>query len=288
MNNLELTQKLSGGRAEYRCSCGNIFTAYIGNVSSGSVKSCGCVNRRLKHKLTNLLNDSLESYYWLGFLLADAHFTRMGRLCLTLANKDKEHLEALNKFLGYPAKIRLGEKYCSFAVNDKYTVEKLMSKYLIEENKTINPPKFLELDDERKTAVLVGFIDGDGNIQPQYSRKDYRITIKLHSTWVHWLSDIAGKTAYINNKGYAVTCIANTERVQALKMFCIKHNLPILNRKWDGIDTNYLSRSVIASKNKEAVLILLNEGKSVKEISEQTGLKYTTVYNIIIRRSNLK
>lgn len=281
---LTFIENTTEGRALYICKCGNHFDTWRTNVKNGRVYSCGCINRRRKNKLSKLLEDSLESYYWLGFLLADGHFTDLGRLVLGLSIVDKGHLDRFNDFLGNVGIVRSTDKKCVLAVNDIDTVSKLKETYGIVSNKTVSPPKLIDLPEDKKRALYIGFIDGDGSIQYQSKRKDCRITIKLHNSWLEWLSDIMGVQCKINSQGYAYGCAASVEYLRDLKNFVIENNLPVLARKWDKIDISYVSRTEIALERTSQVLQLFNSGKRVIDIANELNLKYSTVYQIIQRK----
>ena len=84
-----------------------------------------------------------------------------------------------------------------------------MSKFGILDKKTYNPPITLDtIQEDYLYCILVGFIDGDGNIQNQNKRKDFMLRIKNHSSWLQILNIfstlICGEErAKINNQGYA-------------------------------------------------------------------------------------
>lgn len=52
-----------------------------------------------KCNLEKLLLDVPETYYWIGFILADGHISKNNRLVVTLSVKDKNHLIKLQKYL---------------------------------------------------------------------------------------------------------------------------------------------------------------------------------------------
>lgn len=56
--------------------------------------------RAPRGSLSKLLEDTPEKWYWLGFLFADGHLSMRGRLALSLAKKDKEHLEKFSEYMG--------------------------------------------------------------------------------------------------------------------------------------------------------------------------------------------
>ncbi|KKK80632.1 hypothetical protein LCGC14_2821530, partial [marine sediment metagenome] len=49
--------------------------------------------------LSGLLIDTPISFYWIGFLLADGHFSKRHRVKLVLADKDIEHLNKFKQFV---------------------------------------------------------------------------------------------------------------------------------------------------------------------------------------------
>src|SRR4051812_23073916 len=49
------------------------------------------VRKTIFADLSPLLSGSVESAYWLGFLLADGHFNKKNGLRLSISNNDKNH-----------------------------------------------------------------------------------------------------------------------------------------------------------------------------------------------------
>ena len=151
-----------------------------------------------------------------------------------------------------------------------------------------NPPKTISyFSYEHQIALLAGFIDGDGCIRhPSKNRKDFILTIKVHSSWLNILAEfnslICDKNfCKINSAGYAVLTITNSEYLKKLKKQLLQLNLPLLNRKWDIIDLNYTSKYVQSNINKELVMKLYNNGLTYKEIINTTGLSKSYIYKII-------
>lgn len=274
-------------KALYKCDCGNTFETWKSNVERGSVYSCGCVNRRAQKKLSKLLDNSLESFYWIGFLFADGHFTDLGRIVLTLSSTDEGHLHNFNKFLGSPGVVRVSEGKVTFAVNDVETVSKVMSEYGLCQNKTYNAPRLLKLSGGQRTAFLIGFIDGDGSIQYQTGREDCRLSIKLHATWLKWLEDLMETCCHINAQGYAYGCIADNVKLKQLKRFVVENKLPALSRKWDKIDLERVGRTELSSMRKPLIFDMYESGCSVKDISDLLGMRLGTVYQCLKRGEKL-
>jgi hypothetical protein len=203
-----------------------------------------------------LLEENNQTYYWIGFLLADGHFSKENRIKFHLAKKDKERVFSLAEFLKTPVR----EETNGFSIHpmNKNICKSLKIKFDIHNNKTENPPKTIIQDTEEKTlSLLIGFIDGDGCIKKQTNRPDSVIQIKLHKNWEPILSEIEEflfkyfdckhnkKLTKINNSGYASLVLSNQKIVKGLKAFVIKNNLSVLERKWNIIDENLKQRRTL-------------------------------------------
>ncbi len=215
------------------------------------------IKRNNKHlekiigKTEKLLFDNVISYYWIGFLLADGHFSKNNRLSITLSIKDREHLLKLATYLESNLKINKKQTTATISILDTYNVKKIKEKFDISNNKTENLPKiesFLRISDEHLFSLIVGYIDGDGSIEKQYQRNDVILRIQIHKNWLpflyiihHFLQKYIGlnlkSNPYINNSGYAQTSIANSEFLTEIKKKIIEFNLPFMERKWNNIQT---------------------------------------------------
>ena len=245
-----------------------------------------------KNNIKILLNEELESYYWIGFILADGHIEKDKRIKITLSIKDKIHLEKFKKYVNAKKINKLivnGYEQCSLSVQDSKYIPILCENLGIKNNKTTNPPdikKLKTLEFEKLYSLIIGYIDGDGNIKKQYKRKDFQLSVKCHKSWIDILS-LFSKTidetnkAKINSCGYAEFHVTKTSNLKKLKKFAIKNNLPILERKWNNVDVNYVSKYDLAIERKNKIKKLCDNGKTIKEISNELNLKYTTVYSII-------
>lgn len=196
--------------------------------------------------MSRLLDDeSLVKYYWLGFLLADGSFASRGRLKVTLSSKDRGHLQKLQEFLQIKNIHDTFGKYpdSTIAGMDVILLKELCRRYSIHSNKTENPPIITSITNDKLKALSIGFIDGDGSICKYSKRKDAFIRVKLHKTWLDTLNYIYPNKAKINKEGYAEACISGFIEVKKLKEFGIKNQLPILERKWNKIDLEYITRA---------------------------------------------
>lgn len=261
---------------------------WLANKNGSICKSCASKIKSIKlSDLSILLKECNESYYWIGFLLADGNFTK-GRLKLTLAIKDEDHLRSFAKYINYKGSFNKKESHISVSAMDIDIVNKICKKFDIKQNKTYNPTNMLLKNNELYYSLIAGFIDGDGCIKRQNKRKDFSLTIKLHSSWKSFLNQINNiisikNTTKINNCGYASFSLSNTTELKKLKNNIIKCNIPIMKRKWDIIDLNFVSRYEVSDKLKNDIIDLLNNNKSINEMSKLLNKKYTTIYNCIKR-----
>ena len=244
-----------------------------------------------KHKLQNLINGSLEAYYWLGFLLADGHFSKTNRLVVALQQSDRNHLEKMKTFLGVGEvtirESKLNPPVAQYSVMDVGTLRFLKERFAIVSNKTISPPNLISLTPEELFAVSIGFIDGDGAIQFPTGRTDAQLAVKCHAAWKNTLEYIFKVPVRINSAGYAYFCITDNTKLREIKNKAIQLNLPIMDRKWSKIDLNRESRMVIAQRRRSEVRTLYSQGLTLLEISTHLDLKYTTVWQLLNRKDKL-
>lgn len=234
----------------------------------------------------NLLSKSHESFYWLGFLFADAHFSNSNRLNIAIHNKDIDHLIKLSNFLGgvKVSKVK-NHDHSKISIMHSDVIKNLCEEYSISSNKTEFPVNLSKLSLVELFCIFVGFIDGDGSIGFQYKRKDIIIRIQCHSSWIENLKLMYPQAKIkINKQGYSLMTISNSSHIKEIKRRAIELNLPILSRKWDKIDLDFVSKYEKAKINHEKIEKLLEEGKSILDISKILSIKYTTIYMSIKRK----
>ena len=259
---------------------------WLANKNNSNCRSC---SRKIAVKrcgdLSSLLDDTVEAYYWIGFILADGCFHNL-RLTIALSIKDKEHLLKFAKFIKYTGSFYEDDTKISVSVKDVECIQKIMNKFNIVQNKTYNPPMLNINDDVLFRSLIAGFIDGDGNISKQSGgRSDYFLRIKCHSSWENNLRKmnlfISKKdTTIINSQGYAIFNISNTEELKNFKRSIESLDLPLMYRKWDIIDYNFVSKYEKFSNNREQIKELLLLGKSINEIRNIINVCETTIYKI--------
>lgn len=193
-----------------------------------------------KSRMDVLLSDSHESFYWLGFLLADGHFgTTAGNYFVEVAISDKDvrHLTRFAAYIGSNVSKTSGNKVRVRAY-DSLVVRALIDKFGIHHRKTYNPPAdthFQIFHPDLLLSLIVGFFDGDGHMTPKRTGR-----IQLHANWLPVLMNfhaaLGSSVPKINGQGYADWYINNTAMVR-LADHSRRFALPILERKWNSILT---------------------------------------------------
>lgn len=117
--------------------------------------------------------DSHEKAYWLGFIYADGYIssTNGKRFGLSLAIKDKEHLEKLKNCLESNYPVNEFEQHCGYSVGSKYcrllissdSIYDNLLKYGVYEHKT-NILESPNIDEQFYPSFILGYFDGDGSI----------------------------------------------------------------------------------------------------------------------------
>jgi hypothetical protein len=246
-----------------------------------------------------LLDRSLQSYYWLGFILADGSFSNNNqRFKVSLGEEDQEHLRGLVEYLDKEYKNNYS---CCFM--DTELVPLIHSKLglPLTEPKMYSQPEILKYDilaDDEFLALFVGFIDGDGSIQYQTGRETTKLSIKLHISWLAFLDylisrfyDVMGSpcitTVRVNSAGKAYICVANFKILKDLKRFTLRNDIPILKRKWDRVDLNLETKDEKLAKEYSIIKDNLGSGSKHAEIAARTGISVHKVKRIsasLIRR----
>ena len=274
--------KICGKELNY----GSYSAYWLAEKNNTLCKSCASrLRAKRKCDLTSLLEETPDAYYWVGFLLADGHF-QDGRIAFHLGINDSEQVKKFAEFIKWNGKFEDKGKF-GIGVRAKHTevVEKLCEKFDIKHNKTYMPPKtLLNHDKELLKCLIIGFIDGDGNIERQYKRKDCFIRIKIHESWESILKEFCELLEYdvkhvkINKRKYCELIISNSNIVTKLKKESLK--LPVLKRKWDKIDETYVSRYVTSKTIREKIIKMLNDGMRNKDIAKQLNVSNSLVSKI--------
>ena len=262
------------------------YTAFwLAEKNNSLCRSCSKKKVAKKNcELSVLLEETPEAYYWMGFLMADGHFSD-GRISFRISNKDKEQIIKFAKFIKWTGKIKETNKYVGISPMNKDVVKKLCEKFDLKEKKTYYPPEtILNHNKDLIKYLFIGFIDGDGNISKQYKRQDCFIRIKTHKSWEKILKEFCEIVDYdnthvrINKDGYCELYISDSKIVTYLKKKA--NNTPALKRKWEKINENYISRNVKSKILKNNIIEMLNKGYKNKDISKILNISNSLVSKI--------
>lgn len=229
--------------------CGYIFDGFVSHLENSkcNCQNCSKVDKN-QYKLANLLNETLQSYYVLGFIMADGHIDKQIRLHIGINKKDLKLLQNIETFFGLNNSIsECTNDNVKFVVADAYTLNKISKMYNIDQRKTYNPCDISSLTDDKLTAFIIGFIDGDGHFGYRTDTKSPKYTIKLHKSWENNLNYMVNhlyNSAKIKNIPHAVDVIqsggtytsitiGNQNVIKYLNNFIINNKLFILDRKWN-------------------------------------------------------
>lgn len=210
-------------------------------------------NRRM-YNLEKLLGNTNETYYWIGFLLADGHFNKKNnRIHLSIHKKDIVQIQRFSDFIEGKCVIKNDRNCVLVAASNKQIVPLIKQKFDINNNKSHIPPNieiFKKMEDELFLSLLIGYIDGDGNItnQSRNKTKTYGvIRIKSHSAWfdifkyfeerLYQIFQINHHKYFtrIDKQGYCSLIFSNSIIGKTLKKFIITNKLPAMERKWNII-----------------------------------------------------
>lgn len=241
------------------------------------------------NSLDKLIEDeSLQTFYWIGFLLADGSFYNESEFEFGLKDSDKNVLEEFGKYIELKGEIRYRESTNSNRIyfSNSISIPKFMKKYGFNFNKTYNPIDFSILSKyskEQITALLIGIIDGDGSITVNGSEYSNAIVITAHKVWKTFyekLLEFLGIPIHIKDYKEKTTIsigIYKRELCVTLKQFILNNNLFYLERKWNKILLHENEEELQKSLKKKQIL------KRCKPL-----LQYDMDGNLIKRWNSLK
>lgn len=209
-------------------------------------------NQSLRYgNLEKLLDGSLEANYWIGFLLADGNFSKRGGVNLRIGKADAEHIEKYASFLGTTPWYNQKREEVDVSIQNPSVCEELSKRFSLTHRKTYTGAILPDMNDDQFIALLVGFIDGDGNVCSSH-RNNVWIRIGLHKSWSGFLESISERISRITGTDpVSVRChgdryshlnIANLSVQSFIKTKAIEMGLPLMERKWDKIDSLRRSR----------------------------------------------
>lgn len=239
---------------------------------------------KLPNNLDILLLDTPESYYWIGFILADGYMSENNVLSFTLSEADRNHLEKFATYIGYKHIKSLQKKLVRLSVCDKNHCIKIKNKFDIGNRKTYSPPNLNWIDDKNLfISLLAGYIDGDGSMEARSGSCSIRFHV--HSSWMPFILWVRSqilkfygvelKKPTINKGGHLRWDILTFPLIKQMKRDLLKLKIPLLPRKWSKINENFVSEKEQTIKNME--IIRKNMDKSYKFIMDNYNIPYYTI-----------
>lgn len=199
--------------------------------------------------IEKLLEDTPEAYYWIGFLLADGHFSRDEKISLELAVVDAVHVERYAKFIGSNVSARKKDGKYRTATMNKSICAMIKTKFDIHPRKTYCPPDMhrYSFSLDLWFSLICGYLDGDGCIKANTgSPTGQAISFHVHSSWLGVLNVMQDKleaifgirsgVATIDKRGYASLTMCKQQLFIEMKKRAMALKLPLLERKWNKID----------------------------------------------------
>lgn len=200
-----------------------------------------------RYKLKSLMEDTLENYYWMGFIMADGYISEGGELKIGLSQNDKNHLQKLATKLNidiidkeFKTTYNLAKVSNITCKDIVYGVE-LRKKMNIVGQKTYNPPclDFIKTN-EQFLSFFAGFADGDACVCFRGSDRPYLLRLNCHGSWIKNFEYMAEKlrefgykvTTTIDNRGYSVLRMSTSGHILSLRDKFVEMGLPIMERKW--------------------------------------------------------
>lgn len=246
-----------------------------------------------------LLEDSCVVYYWVGFILADGHVSRkrnkngnwVTSLKITLSAKDRRHLVKFCEYFGTRGTVfrrfNRGKfrSYVRTMFTNNVVITKFIEKFDFENKKTYVPPRFLPEDNNLFLSMLLGMIDGDGNICD--SSQTLRVRVFAHPNYRPYfimcqnrLRKIFDTNIYIHEQKKTISLYLPREICIQLKKHAIKNSLPIMSRKWDKVDENYIHPNESRELRKREIKRLGDLGMKPYHIVKKLGYSQTDTYRL--------
>jgi hypothetical protein len=233
--------------------------------------------------LRELYSETHEAYYWMGFLIADGTFYERG-IKLHLSNRDQDHLNKFKEFVSYKGTSQSNSVYVTHPVY----VPMIRQKFDIQDRKTYNPCDLSKHTADMLFSLIIGLIDGDGSMRKRQGSVS-AIEVKMHQSWLKQLEFVGAflhdsldvertfdtNLARLRTDGYALLLLTNRSLLAEMKNKSIQLHLPMMERKWDAVDNNYLSRIQESELLRRQVHDLKSQGMTLRAISNELNINYT-------------
>lgn len=262
-----------------------------------------------KHNLSRLLSEEPESFYWMGFLIADGSFNKYG-VAVEISTLDLVHLEAFRKYLKLSDSCTIHARRAKrglygmsqLSVSDITNIATITSRFDIHSKKTYDPPNLSTvceiISDDNFLALFAGLVDGDGCIRITQSGKTH-IALEMHGCWLSNLEYIEQriytilqqqryrtpdeKLSKLNIRGHARLVFTDAHVLKTIHQSLQSFNLPLLSRKWDKIQHGPTMTERMNDRIR-TILDGLTAGLPVSQISTQMHLTPAAICRIIRTR----
>lgn len=183
---------------------GKIFKVDRHRISHHLIKiGISVINKQNETKFNQHVFDSIdteEKAYWLGFLFADGYInSNNNAIELSLALKDKDHLEKFKLFLQWSGNVKVDHFRCRLSITNKHLKQILVS-YGCTPRKSLTlqfPEIFIFKTNDLVRHFIRGYFDGDGCIYVHHRRE--WSSIELLGT-NHFLNAVIKNLKWNNNK----------------------------------------------------------------------------------------
>lgn len=266
----------------------------LSTKNNRNCQNCRYYMRRSVYNIEKLLLNECESYYWIGFLLADGNFSDVHGISLSLALVDSEHLLKFCNFLNIKQTTVNRGMIVGRAMN-KPIIDAIREKFNINNRKTYIPPDieiFKNIDRKLMVSLITGFIDGDGSIFiNSKNSKIVCLRITCHGSWVQILKLFAtvlspNAKVTINKRGHSVLNLSNTFELKKIKQEILEYNLPLLLRKWDRIDMENITTHEQSEISKLTAFKMFDAGMSITQISNHMNMSYKNIWKYFQKYKN--
>jgi len=253
------------------------------------------MGRKVTHNVEILLNDELETFYWMGMLLSDGCFSDES-ISLSCNDKDLQHIIKFSLYINksYITVQNKGgfskvyKNMISVCAKSKEYFYAISEKFDIKRKKTYNPPDTSKWNftEDQIAAMFIGFLDGDGCIM---IKDKYCFKFNIHKSWIDVMIFFANvlnnkfktnlKMPIISNRGMCWWSVSRIKILTDLKKFIVENNIPANERKWNKVDENKKSLREDAKVRNSSILELYKSGKTRKEIAKTLSIPEHIVYN---------
>ncbi len=190
---------------------------------------------------SNIINS-----YWAGFIAADGCiFSKRNMLCITLSEKDIDHLVRFRKDIDSNHRIRTFSSNSSYLIGGKYSEIKiysvpnmltdLSSVFNIHDRKTKNLLPPLDLKGDNKISYIRGLIDGDGWVFK--SNKTLHVGCSGRENVLQWMSSTLS-----NDLGIHMPSVRRTSHGDCFQLVVSGTKANLVYARLKAIDSSYLYR----------------------------------------------